>query len=171
MARVSARLRQRAARAQVVQLVDEDPVASRESFQQAAAVLRGGARPALVEWPVNAAMLDQAARAWPGAEHVDIVGISLAPGASWSRDLEVLTSWREWAADQGKRVSVHWYIGPDATPAQVRTMHDWLLLAHDQHALAYESVDATRLGTPPDRCVQKCLTTHGNVLLGSGPAS
>lgn len=25
-------------------------------------------------------------------------------------------------------------------------MHDWLLLAQDQHALTYESVDATRAG-------------------------
>ena len=29
------------------------------------------------------------------------------------------------------------------TPAQVRNMHDWLLLVHDQDGLAYESVGAT----------------------------
>ncbi len=143
---LSARLRERAARPQVVQLVSTDAAATRAAFQQAAATLRAGKRGALVEWPVTPAMLSQAANIWPGPNTVDIIGISIPRGTPWRQAADTLTAWREWAGDQGLRVAVHWAIGPDTTPQEVRNYHAWLVLAASQKGLAYDTVDLAGAG-------------------------
>lgn len=123
-----------------------EPTRSAAAFRRAAAAVRQTPGVA-VEWGVPTATPPAVwAAAWPGDDVVDIVGIPLAAGASWTAQVAApggLADWSTWARSRHRRLGVHWELDADVDADRVARVADWLDVAARTSVLAYDSVATT----------------------------
>lgn len=123
---------------------------AKDAFRRAAQSVRSTNPQARLEWaaPVGSDPR-QAPRIWPGADVVDVVGLSIPASGSWTDVLAGdggLIDWADWAHRSGKKVALHWQLGPDTDPAWVHNVNSWIQVLVAQRRMAYESV--SHAGTP-----------------------
>ena len=123
---------------------DADPEQARQAWRRAAGAIRatGNGRP-ILEWaaPVGTAPAD-AAKAYPGSDVVDVVGVTIHTRRQpWTEAISGsagVHAWSTWAAQQGKRIAVHWSLDT-ATSAEVALINDLTHLGATAKRVAYET--------------------------------
>ena len=129
-----------------------DPAGHAACYRSVTASLRQSLPGVRTQWSTarGAAQGRDALRAWPGAAHVDIIGLdTLDTGDDWARGVNGpygLTWWSDFAAAQRRPLALaSWGVFPGspesaANAPYVQNMHDWIVRTAGRKRLAYEAI-------------------------------